>query len=253
MYAIYAVCRSVDDAIDEDNDLEKLKELEKGIEKAFEGVVVDALLFSAFKETIEQFPSKLKPYKDLVSGMKDDYHFKPIEKESELDEYCYKAAGSVGLMLIPILASEQYEQNKEKLEDVAISLGKAMQITNILRDVREDLMRQRVYFPNEVIEQYQVNIETLRTGIVTPEYKSMVEGYIDKAKALYKVFYDNIELFDKDAAYPTYLAAKFYEGILDEIRKSGYDNLTKRQFVGKFKKYRLTKQAKKALAGKGMI
>jgi len=253
VFSIYDFCRTADDAIDEDNDIEKINTLKTQIQAIFNGEDQDDLMLSALKETIETFPSAIKPYLELLSGMEDDYNFKPVKTEEDLDNYTYKVAGTVGLMLIPLLASETYKKQKETLEAIAVKLGQAMQITNILRDVRKDLMRQRLYFPETVIKQYQVNIETLRTGIVTPEYKSMIESYIEKAKSLYQAFYDHIDLFDKEAIYPTLLAAKYYENILDEIRKNGYDNLTKRHYVGKLKKYLITKKAKKELSRKGLI
>ncbi len=252
VFSIYAFCRKADDAIDVHNDIKIVEDLEDKIQKTFDGDVPDEPLFQALYETIMRFPSDVRPYLDLLNGMKDDYNDKPIKTEKDFDEYCYKAAGSVGLMLLPVLASESYKKNSKKLKEVAIELGKAMQITNILRDVRDDLQDRRVYFPDEIIEQFQVNIKTLRTGTVTPEYKSLVENYIDIAKEKYNVFYDNLKLFDKDAILPTYTAARFYEGILDEIRKDGYTNITKRHYVGKLRKYFMLKKIRRELKKRGL-
>jgi phytoene synthase len=155
-------------------------------------------------------------------------------------------------MLIPILAQKEYEKDSQPLKDVAIELGKAMQITNILRDVREDLTAMRVYFPQEVLDKQNINLETLRTGIVTPEYRSMIEQYITLAEEKYSVFYTNAHLFDEDARLQTVVAAKFYEGILQEIRRADYNNLTKRHYVSTLRKRHLFKQAQKELKLKGL-
>lgn len=253
VFAVYAFCRTVDDAIDVHDDIEKLNVLETGIKRVFEGDIPDDLMFQAIAETLTWFPNTIDPYLALIDGMRDDFNKKPIETEQDLDDYCYKAASTVGLMLIPILASEAYKADSKKLRDVAIELGKAMQITNILRDVKEDLIHQRVYFPHTVLETQKVNIETLRTGIVTPEYKSMIEQYIMLAEEKYAYFYDHVHLFDEDARVQTVMASTFYEGILQEIRKASYNNLTKRHYVSKFRKWRLYKKALKEMKMKGYL
>ncbi|MFH5882435.1 MAG: phytoene/squalene synthase family protein [Candidatus Izemoplasmataceae bacterium] len=253
VFSIYAFCRTADDAVDEHNDLEKVNTLKKKVKSTFEGDVPKDLLFEALYESIMRFPSNVSPYLDLLDGMRDDYYAKPITTEKEFDEYCYKAAGTVGLMLLPVVASKKYKSESKNLKVVAIELGKAMQITNILRDVREDFMKDRVYFADETLEEYNINIEILRTGLVTPEWRTLVDHYVKMAKKKYKVFYDNLELFDKDAVYPTYLAARFYEGILDEIVKKDYTNLNKTHSLSNFKKFMIMSKAKRHLKKRGLM
>jgi len=253
VFSIYAFCRVADDAVDIDEDIEKIDELEEKIEKTFAGDVPKEPLFEALYETIMRYPSDKEPYLKLLDGLRDDYEKKPIKTEKDLEEYAYKVAGTVGIMLLPVLASKSHKEKPKEMRKVSIELGKAMQITNILRDVRDDLQKQRVYFPEEIIDQFQVRIETLVTGTVTGEYQSLVEHYIDIAKEKYKVFYKNLELFDKDAVLATYAAAKFYEGILDEIRRGGYSNITKKHQVGKFRKWRLMKKIKKDMKNRGLL
>ena len=252
VYAIYAFCRTADDAIDIDNDIKKINQLKTDVKSTFEGVVPKDLMFEALYESIMRYPSNVAPYLDLLDGMRDDYYNKPIKTEKEFDEYCYKAASTVGLMLLPVIASKKYKSDSQKLKKVAIELGKAMQITNILRDVREDLMNDRIYFPDTLLEQFGVNIEIIRTGLVTAEWRALMEHYIDIAKEKYQIFYDNVDLFDDDAIFPTYLAAKFYEGILDVIRRKDYKNINRRYYVSDFKKYFMMKKVKKELKQRGL-
>jgi len=251
VYSIYAFCRIADDAVDVHKDVEQLKTLKENIKKTFDGDVPEDPVFQTLYETIMAFPSSLEPYVELIDGLMEDFNKKPIKTDADLEDYTYKVAGTVGLMLIPVVAQKSYKENHSDLKAVAIELGKAMQITNILRDVRDDLIKRRVYFPDEAVDQHDVKIETLRTGTVTAEYRSLVETYIEMAKSKYKIFYDNIGLFDEDSIYPTYLAARFYEGILDEIRKGGYSNITKRHFVGKIRKFFMIRKVKKELKQKG--
>lgn len=252
VYAIYAFCRTADDAVDIYQDEKKLDRLRDSIKRAFNGQSEDDLLFIALRDTLSKFPSELNPYLDLLEGLEDDLHQREIETESELDRYCYKVASTVGLMLLPVIAKQSLKKDPDTLKQVAIELGKAMQITNILRDVKEDLMGKRIYFPKDILNKHNVLIKTMRVGTVTPEYRSMMEYYIDLANEKYQIFYDHAHLFDQDAVKPTYYAAKFYQAILDEIRKHQYNNLTKRHYVSKLRKWRLMKHAAKELQAKGL-
>lgn len=253
VYAIYGFCRTADDAVDELKDPDVIKSLKKDIEKTFKGSApLDNPLFEALNDTLKKYPNEIDPYLGLLSGMDDDLNAKPIETEKDLDDYCYKVASTVGLMLLPVIASNALKEDPEKIKNVAVELGKAMQITNILRDVKEDLMHLRVYFPDEILKKHNVLEKTMRVGTVTPEYQSMIEYYIEMAKEKYQIFYENVHLFDEDSIKPTYYAAKFYEGILDEIRRSGYRNLTKRLYVSKFRKFLMMRQVKKELKALGL-
>lgn len=253
VYAIYGFCRTADDAVDISKDASLIASLKTDIKATFNNQApLDNPLFKALNDTLKKYPNTVEPYLGLLSGMEDDLNAKPIQTEDDLDDYCYKVASTVGLMLLPVIASKSLKEHPEKIKKVAIELGKAMQITNILRDVKEDLMHLRVYFPDEILKKHNVLEKTMRVGTVTPEYQSMIEYYIDIAKRKYQVFYENVQLFDKDAIQPTYYAAKFYEGILDEIRRSKYRNLTKRVYVSKLRKYLLMRTAKKELKAMGL-
>lgn len=252
VYAIYGFCRVADDAVDEEDNPEKLLDLEKELRGLFEGRDSKDFLFIALQDSLNKFPSEIKPYIDLLHGLKKDYETLKIKTEKEFDDYCYSVASTVGLMLLPVIAQEKLKTDKEKLYEVAIALGKAMQITNILRDVKEDLERNRIYLPEEALKKYNVLEKTMRTGTLTPEYKALIIDFMDRAHQKYQVFYDHAHLFDLEALKPTYLSAKFYQGILYEIEKRGYDNLTKRVYVSKFKKWKLMRQAHKELAKRGL-
>ncbi|MFP4287317.1 MAG: phytoene/squalene synthase family protein [Candidatus Izemoplasmataceae bacterium] len=251
VYAVYAFCRTADDAVDIDGDIEKINTLKRHVKSTFEGDHPDDLMFEALSDTFKRYPTTIAPYLDLLDGMRDDYYQKEIVTEKDFDEYCYKAASTVGLMLLPIIASKQYKNESKTLKAVAIELGKAMQITNILRDVREDFMKDRIYFPKEIMDQFGINIEILRTGLITPEWRNLMTYYIDMAKKKYQVFYEHVELFDKDARFPTFLAAKFYEGILDQIQKHDYSNLNKRHYTSKFKKLMIIFKSKRLFKKRG--
>lgn len=252
-FAIFAFYHTADDAIDVDNDIEKVNSLKKHVKSTFEGDVPKEPLFEALYEAIMRYPSTVSPYLDLLDAIRDDYYQKPIETDEDFEEYCSKALGSVGLMLMPILASEKQKTDTKQVKKVFSTLGKAMQVTKILRDVRNDFMKHRIYFPEKIFEQHQVDETMVRTGLITPEWRSLNDYYISMAREYYQVFYDNIESVDQDAQYATYLAARFNEGILDQIEKRDYSNLNKRHTLGRLKKFFVTRQVKKELKSKGLM
>ncbi len=252
IFSIYAFCKKAIDAVNVEQDVEIIKDLRKNLTAMREGNMPDDPIFETLKETFDNFPNEEAPYKTFLDGLEEDLNEREIKTDEDLEDYAYKVAGTVGLMVIPIVASEAFNKASKPLKDVAIELGKAMKITNILRNVRDDLIRRRIYFPNEAIEQHDVKVETLRTGIVTAEYRSLVETYIDLAKNKYQMFYDNVQLFDKDSIEPLYIATRLYEGILDEIRKGNYTNITKKHNVSTLRKWFLMRKIKKELKDKGV-
>lgn len=114
-----------------------------------------------------------------------------------------------------------------------------MQLTNILRDVGEDLKNGRLYLPEKLRTKYRVKMSDLEAGYVTEEYINLMDYYIQKAKEHYDYFYSRVKLYEVKSRIPVYLAAKFYEAILDEIVIGGYNNLTKRHFVSDKRKKKL--------------
>ncbi len=253
VFSIYAFCRQADDAVDVNKDVTIIKALRENFKDLIKGDTPQDPIFETMAETFQNFPSDEAPYLTFLDGLEEDFNESPIKTDEDLESYAYKVGGTVALMLMPIVASEALKTNHDKVREVMIELGKAMQITNILRNVRDDLIRRRVYFPDDAIAQHGVKIETLRIGVVTSEYRSLVETYIDKAKAKYKVFYDNVALFDEDSVLGIYTAARLYEGILDEIRKGNYTNITKKHSIGTLRKWILLRKIKKELTQKGVF
>ncbi|KHF30406.1 All-trans-phytoene synthase [Anoxybacillus sp. BCO1] len=102
----------------------------------------------------------------MIEGQKMDLTVHRYDTFPQLLRYCYCVASTVGLMLLPILAPHRREQLKES----AIALGEAMQLTNILRDVGEDMMRGRVYLPREWMNMYGVSEQQIAFGQVTSSF-----------------------------------------------------------------------------------
>lgn len=238
VYAVYAFCRYADDLIDEDKDIEGLEQLKKDLDDYRSGHTPNNFRFRALRNTTKDFyPANydFKPFYDLIKGQEMDAHFKGYQSEEELLEYCYYVAGTVGLMLIPILSKE----NKNKLIEFAVTLGYAMQITNILRDIGEDFKNGRIYIPETVMLNANYSKEQLAHGIINSEFKSMFEYLATKAENYYKRAMDDLYFFKDDVKIPLGLAIILYREILNACRNNQYDVFTKKNFVSDERKNEL--------------
>jgi phytoene synthase len=126
-------------------------------------------------------------------------------------------AGSVGLMLLPVLSRRAAE-----LTESAVGLGIAMQLTNILRDVGEDARMGRIYFPVSAMAAAGYPIERLKAEIVDEAFIHLWEGQAARAEALYDAFEARADLLDDDARPATLAALRMYRGILNVVRRNGY-------------------------------
>lgn len=230
VYAIYAFCRFADDSIDVFGSLEKLLKLEADLDQFAAGNTPETPMFKALRDTFDKFDLDSKPFYDMIEGQKMDYTFTQPENMVGFKEYCYHVAGTVGLMLLPVIATE----NKNQLKDVAIQLGEAMQITNILRDVGEDYRANRIYLPQDLLSEYPKASEAIETNIVNADFIKVWEGLAKIAEENYAYFFEVIHLFDKDSQKAVANSALFYSEILNVVRKADYNCLTERQYVSSF-------------------
>lgn len=241
VWAIYAACRIIDDSIDRYKNLEKLDEIESDLDTIYGNHIrsyqSDASIMNALNDTLNTYAIPQNPFKSLIQYVKGDLDLKIIQTDSDLYDYCYGVAGTVGELLTPILAASN-ENNFEQAKDAAIALGKAMQITNILRDVGEDFQNGRIYLSEEKLAQYQVELHSTYYEGVNSDYIELWESYATEAVGLYNIALNGINYFDEDVRYIIELATTTYREILEEVRKSNY-TLRKKVFVSKLKKIKI--------------
>ena len=118
----------------------------------------------------------------------------------------------------------------------AISLGLAMQLTNILRDVGEDVQRDRIYLPLEDLHAFNYTEAELIAGVNDDRWKAMMKFQIARARDYYKKAEDGIRYLIRDSRLPVWASLMLYQGILNEIEANNYDVFNKRAFVSKSKK-----------------
>lgn len=248
VYAIYAFCRLADDSIDEAETKEEQSEalafLINELNRFEQGKEPDHPIWRALRDVFNRYPMSIEPFFDQLHGQAMDYHFSQPETMEDLEEYSYYVAGSVGLMLLPIIATENYKH----LEDEAIALGVAMQLTNILRDIGEDYKKiNRIYLPKKLMADLDYTESDLANQMINDAFISIWETIARRSEYLYNTFTSALKYFDRDSRLQVALSAKVYGGILDAVRENDYDCLTKKNKTSTTKKVVFYNEVRKAL------
>ena len=168
-----------------------------------------------------------------------------FETFDELYLYCYRVAGTVGLMMMPIMGTAEGYTYEEALEP-ALALGVALQLTNILRDVGEDVQtRNRIYVPLDELAQFGITEEEIArgglyspsTGKVDDRWKAFMKFQIARAREVFAEAEAGVNCLHADARWPVWSALDVYRNILDAIEANDYDNFSKRAYVPKWEKF----------------
>ena len=233
IFALYDYCRTADNLVDARGDrpvalvradLAALAEQVRAIRAG--SAVPERWL--ALADTLNRFPVPLEPLLDLLDGVAMDLDPVAFEDFAALERYCYLVAGVVGLMLGPVLGAEP-----DRFTRPGVGLGIAMQLTNILRDVGEDLDRGRVYFPADELRQFGLDRVTLERRETTPAFRRFMTFQIARARRLFDEADVVVSLFPDDGSRLTVrLLQRTYAGILRAIERNGYDVFRNRAYVG---------------------
>lgn len=239
IYAVYAFCRYADDLVDEYQDENKLNRLEKELTNYVNKKRTPNFMWRALKKHTKDIYKEhhFKAFYDMIEGQRMDLHFVGYETLEDLLRYCYHVAGTVGLMLNPILAG----YDEPKLYPFAVHLGHAMQITNILRDIGEDYQQGRIYIPRAILKEANYSLNDLDNGKINNGLVDVIERLAKVALKYYDEALKDLSLYPKDTAKPLGLSIVFYRAILDAIRDNGYDVFRKRAVVTSAKKEQIMK------------
>ncbi len=248
IWAIYVWCRQTDELVDGPQanwtTPETLDLWEKNLENIFAGIVstdVDVALV----DTLTRFPIDIQPFRDMIAGQRMDLYRNRYETFDDLYLYCYRVAGTVGLMTSPVLGIEpKYSSapwdNQTEIrmpQEEAIALGIANQLVNILRDVGEDAQnRGRIYLPLEDLERFNYSEKDLFQGVIDQRWRSLMAFEIQRARSYYDQAQKGIRELNKDARWPVWASLMLYEGILDVIEENQYDIFTQRAYVPSWNK-----------------
>lgn len=224
-YAVYAFCRYVDDQIDlvpdEAARLRAFAGLEHVLHNAYqtENAQETSLPWMiSFREAIRRRAIPIAYFEDLLKGVEMDRGKVRIETWNELERYCYHVASVVGLIMVHVLA----EPSPELLKP-ARNLGTAMQLTNILRDIREDWERDRLYLPLDELQKFGLTAEDIAQQRVDDAFRAMMRFQIDRARAFYRDADPGIAALPNDGSrFCARLMSTVYGAILDEIERIDY-------------------------------
>jgi phytoene synthase len=228
VWAIYAFCRRVDDIIDESaHPKREILQFEQEYALFKKGRFVDDPMWMALTDVFQCFDMDEQAFDDMIKGQKMDLCKNRYDTVEEMVDYSYHVASTVGLMLLPVLAPGK----ETELREGAIQLGLAMQITNILRDIGEDLMKGRIYLPKEKFIQHHYSMKEFLHYEVNERFISMWEELAKMAEDSYEQAMETVELYPEYSRIPVKGAAFLYRAILDEIRNKGYNVFKQRNFV----------------------
>lgn len=246
VFAVYALCRFIDDTVDECVDLQsntvlnkselelKLDNIRFQVNQAFEFEISDNHIFNAIVDTLKYYNISKRDVELLIEGVYQDLFKNRFANFDELYDYSYKVASVVGLM-----TSEIFGYKDKIALKYAVDLGIAMQLTNILRDVGEDLERDRIYLPQDELDAYNISEADLRRGEMTPAIRSFMKFQVDRAREYYKSAEKGIKLLNRDSRLPVWLARLNYARILDKIEASDYKVFKKRVFLSTTEKLKI--------------
>ncbi len=232
--ALYAFCRTVDDIVDEPSNENRQSRLDYW-RAVSQGTITpeNDPVAEAWADTLTRYAIPARYALQLIDGVSRDFTQRRYEHFEDLSTYCYGVASTVGLMSMYIVGFKTPEA-----VPYAIKLGVALQMTNILRDVGEDLQRGRVYLPAEELQGFGLRETDLAAGKVTPQWRDFMRFQITRTRELYADAWPGVRMLEREGQLAIGAAASLYGGILDVIEKNDYDVFTRRASLGAWGKLR---------------
>ncbi len=221
--AFYAFCREVDNIVDEVCDpvvaRTKLMYWRREVEALFLGTAQHPVM-QALKPHIEPMQLPQSAFHTVIDGMQQDLEKTRYLNVAELSAYCYKAAGVVGEVSARIFGMS-VPDNPKTLE-YAHTLGEALQLTNIIRDVGEDARRGRIYLPQEDLARFDVSSSALLRCEPNDKFVALMAFQYGRAIELYDRALSLLPAEDKRMQRAGLAMGAIYRALLEEIRRDGY-------------------------------
>lgn len=221
IYAAYAFCRACDDIADDDLPVEekrlRLSETGGRLADSWTGQTDDRVL-RALKDASLTFDIPLAYFEEIIEGVEMDLTKTRFQNFEELRVYCHKVASVVGLVSIEVFGYED-----ERAKEHAIDLGIAMQLTNILRDVKEDADRGRIYIPQDEMAEWRYSEQDLMGGVVNDAFRGLMRFQTDRARQYFERGKRLIPLVSSESRACPSALHQVYSAILDRIESSGFE------------------------------
>ncbi len=226
--AIYAFMRYCDDLSDEppvpgSSARTAIDRWRDDLTAALEGRFGDDPLWPAFHDTVQRYKIPSQYFYDIIEGVASDLGPRQIQTYDELYRYCYQVASVVGLTVIHVFGF----RSPEALP-LAEKCGIAFQLTNILRDIREDAERGRIYLPAEDLTRFRVDPRDLLEGKRTDEFVDLMQFQAGRARTCYNESAPLVEIVDQHSRASLWALIEIYSRLLERIEKTNYDVLSHR-------------------------
>ncbi len=239
VHLIYAYYRAVDDLVDEpqpglsiDGIKRRLSDWE---DELYGRQPLSWELLGEIQRLAEKHSIPTQYLTMVLHGARFDLDLRSIGTLQELLDYSVLVAGSVGMVMACVLGARS-----EPALSAACDLGVAMQLTNVLRDVREDYARGRVYLPSAEMTMAGCGAEVLARGVVTPQFCAVLRCLLEEARRRYQSGADGVRYLDSSVQFSIFLAANLYARILDKIEREQFDVFARRVRLSSMEKWVLT-------------
>jgi phytoene synthase len=240
MCAVYAFMRHCDDLSDDPESTDRslvrqsIAMWRMDLDSSLKGRMADNPIWPAFCDTVYRYSIPHRFFHEMIDGVMSDIEPRELETWDELYRYCYQVASVVGMTIIHIFG---FESVRALL--LAEKCGVAFQLTNILRDVREDADMGRVYLPREDLRRFGVSAEQLRLGLENDRFRSLMKFEAGRAWACYEESEPLSGLIEKKSRRSLWALREVYTRLLRQIEKSNYAVLEKRISVSRAAKMML--------------
>jgi 15-cis-phytoene synthase len=223
MSALYAFCREVDDVADEESvPTEKrraqLSEWRADIRRACENQLPRFPVNQELQPIIQKFGLRFELFDELIKGCEMDLDTKRYENFEQLELYCYRVASIVGLLSIEI-----FGYKNPATRDYAIYLGNALQITNILRDVKTDAARGRIYLPLGELKKFNVSENEILNSVYSENYFALAASIADRAKGFYQLARLTLPAEDRNSMVAAELMGSVYWQLLQKLERQRFN------------------------------
>ena len=244
--AVYAFMRYCDDVADGSHappvKAALLREWKEALSRALQGDYGESLILPALHAAARRYAIPSEYFYELIAGVEMGLAIRSYRTFADLHQYCYRVASVVGLCSVHILGF-QVPAAKTTALQLAEDCGVAFQLTNILRDLREDAQAGRIYLPLEDLERFEYSPDDLRAGVSNPQFLKLMRFEIERAREYYDRADGLIEMVKPESRPMLWALISIYHGILSRIEASGADVFSRVAALSRWEKIAVLLQA----------
>jgi 15-cis-phytoene synthase len=234
---VYTFCRLLDDIVDEDQKGRdargELQFWRDEVEACYQGCPTTEF-GERLINSIEEFELPKQPFLDLIEGMEMDLQWHSYQTFADLREYCYRAASTVGLICIEIFGYES-----ARTREYAVNLGLALQLTNILRDLKEDTARGRIYIPLEDLERFGYSEQAMRANLYNAPFIDLMKFEYARARSYFEKAASCLPDNDRASMFSAEIMAAIYREMLEKMPGVQFDVFHNNLSISKSRRMRI--------------